>query len=138
GAAALAACPEADRPLRSEPAAAAPGTAAAAFSDVPAPAGPPGNSPSSADTFARAACHGPALAAPSCPVPPCSPLPCTRGRGGGGEGAAPGVRPTPSPQPLSPEYRGEGLPEDATLYTGEELPEGAPLTPGAKPFPGSG
>ena len=35
-----------------------------------------------------------------------SPLPCTRGRGVGGEGF--GSVSTPHPQPLSPEYRGEG------------------------------
>jgi sugar transferase EpsL len=39
----------------------------------------------------------------------CSPLPCTRGRGVGGEGANSPENPAPSPQPLSPEYRGEGL-----------------------------
>src|SRR5262245_18721811 len=36
-----------------------------------------------------------------------------RGRGAGGEGAGFGPRP-PHPQPLAPEYGGEGLPEPAT------------------------
>src|SRR5262249_54399881 len=43
-----------------------------------------------------------------CPTSP--PLPGTRGRGVGGEGAYPRQTQDPSPQPLSPEYRGEGLP----------------------------
>ena len=40
-----------------------------------------------------------------------SPLPRTRGRGVGGEGVEPRQGATPSPQPLSPEYGGEGLSE---------------------------
>ncbi len=37
-----------------------------------------------------------------------SPLPCTRGRGVGGEGVFAPAKTAPSPPPLSPEYRGEG------------------------------
>src|SRR5258708_4600796 len=52
---------------------------------------------------------------PNLIAPSISPLPCTRGRGVGGEGASSaqecrvsrGIL-TPSPLPLSPEYRGEG------------------------------
>jgi isoleucyl-tRNA synthetase len=47
-------------------------------------------------------------------VPPrasSSPRPRVRGRGVGGEGAEAGEHRTPSPQPLSPEYGGEGLSE---------------------------
>ena len=39
---------------------------------------------------------------------PGSPLPCTRGRGAGGEGDWPLLQPGPLTPTLSPEYRGEG------------------------------
>ena len=51
-----------------------------------------------------------------------SPLPCTQGRGVGGEGA--GLSPkTPHPQPLSPEYRGEGGTPDPESLPHEYIEE---------------
>ncbi len=60
----------------------------------------------------------------------CSPLPCTRGRGVGGEGVAADhhtVQP-PHPRPLSPEYRGEGRKKGSPLR--ELVPESVRNTSG--------
>src|SRR5205823_11019450 len=52
---------------------------------------------------------------------PCSPRPCTQGRGAGGEGIFSLERQPPHPQPLAPEYRGEGLSDHCSLSNRPEV-----------------